>query len=107
MVVILYGRFRKQILDVAQALQTEQKDSKLAEKRIRELGNWIGNVEESQSGIFHCSFKFLLSSLFQKLMLPWIIFKSYALKLQNRKECLLTWNCANKKSSRKDSHCKT
>jgi kinetochore protein Nuf2 len=41
-------RFRKQIVDVGQALQTEQKDSKTAEKKIRELNNWLTNIEEAQ-----------------------------------------------------------
>ena len=43
-------KFRKQITDVAQSLQTEQKDAKTAEKRVRELSVWIGNVEEAQAG---------------------------------------------------------
>ena len=44
-------KFRKQITDVAQSLQTEQKDAKTAEKRVRELSVWIGNVEEAQAEV--------------------------------------------------------
>jgi chromosome segregation ATPase len=44
-------RFRKQIVDVGQALQGEQKDSKAAERRIRELGVWIMNVEEARTEV--------------------------------------------------------
>lgn len=44
-------RFRKQIVDVGQALQGEQKETKAAERRIRELGVWITNVEEAQTEV--------------------------------------------------------
>lgn len=41
-------RFRKQIIDVGQSLQTEQKDTKAAERKVRELTAWLTNVEEAQ-----------------------------------------------------------
>ena len=41
-------RFRKQIVDVGQSLQTEQKDAKAAERKVRELTVWLNNVEEAQ-----------------------------------------------------------
>jgi kinetochore protein Nuf2 len=40
-------KFRKQILDVGQSLQFEQKDCKNAEKRVKELSSWLVNVEEA------------------------------------------------------------
>lgn len=42
-------KFRKQILDVGQALQIEQKDAKNAEKRVKELSSWLVNVEEANA----------------------------------------------------------
>jgi kinetochore protein Nuf2 len=44
-------KFRKQILEVGQALQHEQKDCKVAEKRVRELSSWLVNVEEANTEI--------------------------------------------------------
>jgi kinetochore protein Nuf2 len=44
-------KFRKQILDVGQSLQHEQKDVKNAEKRVRELSSWLVNVEEANGEI--------------------------------------------------------
>lgn len=41
-------RFRKQIIDVGQSLQAEQKDAKAAERKVRELHVWLNNVEEAQ-----------------------------------------------------------
>jgi kinetochore protein Nuf2 len=41
-------RFRKQIIDVGQSLQAEQKDAKAAERKVRELSAWLNNVEEAQ-----------------------------------------------------------
>ena len=41
-------RFRKQIVDVGQALQMEQKDAKAAERKLRDLAAWLTNVEEAQ-----------------------------------------------------------
>jgi len=41
-------KFRKQIMEVGQTLQNEQKDSKSAEKKVRELTAWLSNVDESQ-----------------------------------------------------------
>ena len=41
-------RFRKQIVDVGQSLQAEQKDAKAAERKVRELSAWLSNVEEAQ-----------------------------------------------------------
>jgi kinetochore protein Nuf2 len=41
-------RFRKQIVDVGQSLQAEQKDAKAAEKKVRELSAWLTSVEEAQ-----------------------------------------------------------
>jgi kinetochore protein Nuf2 len=44
-------KFRKQIIEVGQNLQAEQKDTKIAEKRIRELTSWIVNVEECNNEV--------------------------------------------------------
>lgn len=44
-------KFRKQILEVGQSLQHEQKDCKVAEKRVRELSSWLVNVEEANTEI--------------------------------------------------------
>lgn len=44
-------KFRKQILDVGQALQHEQKDCKIAEKRVRELTSWLVNVDDASSEV--------------------------------------------------------
>lgn len=41
-------KFRKQIVEVGQNLQNEQKDAKIAEKKVRELNAWLTNVDESQ-----------------------------------------------------------
>jgi kinetochore protein Nuf2 len=41
-------RFRKQIIDVGQALQMEQKDAKAAERKLRDLTAWLTNVDEAQ-----------------------------------------------------------
>jgi septation ring formation regulator EzrA len=40
-------KFRKQVIEVGQNLQTEQKDSKIAEKKVRDLSAWILNVDGS------------------------------------------------------------
>lgn len=42
-------RFRKQIIDVGHALQTEQRDTKTAEKKLRDLSGWLAHVEDAQS----------------------------------------------------------
>eukprot|EP01038_Epipyxis_sp_PR26KG_P008092 gene8092-10961_t len=44
-------KFRKQIIEVGQNLQTEQKDAKIAEKKVRDLTAWLCNVEESQNDV--------------------------------------------------------
>lgn len=44
-------KFRQQIIEVGQSLQTEQKDAKAAEKKVRELSAWLVNVEESQNEV--------------------------------------------------------
>jgi len=44
-------RFRKQIVDVGQALQAEQRDTKAAEKKLRELSGWLAHVEEAQAEV--------------------------------------------------------
>lgn len=41
-------KFRKQVLDVAESLQLEQKDTKVAERKLRDLTLWLTNVEEAQ-----------------------------------------------------------
>jgi len=41
-------KFRRQIIDVGQALKTEQNDTKIAEKRIRDLMIWIANLDDAQ-----------------------------------------------------------
>jgi kinetochore protein Nuf2 len=44
-------KFRKQIVEVGQTLQAEQKDSKAAEKKVRELTAWLSNVDETQGEV--------------------------------------------------------
>lgn len=44
-------KFRKQIIEVGQSLQHEQKDAKLADKKVRELTAWLSNVEEAQTEV--------------------------------------------------------
>jgi kinetochore protein Nuf2 len=44
-------KFRKQIIEVGQTLQHEQKDAKAAEKRVKELSAWLVNVEEAQNEV--------------------------------------------------------
>jgi myosin heavy subunit len=44
-------RFRKQIIDVGQALKTEQADAKAAERKVREICAWLANVEEAQNEV--------------------------------------------------------
>lgn len=44
-------RFRRQIVDVGQSLQTEQKDAKAAEKKLRELTHWVTTIEEVQAEV--------------------------------------------------------
>lgn len=44
-------KFRKQIIEVGQTLQHEQKDAKIAEKRVKELSAWLVNVEEAQGEV--------------------------------------------------------
>lgn len=44
-------KFRKQIIEVSQTLQHEQKDAKHADKKLRELQAWISNMEEVQSEV--------------------------------------------------------
>lgn len=44
-------KFRKQIIEVGQTLQHEQKDAKHAEKKVRELMAWTTNIEEVQSEV--------------------------------------------------------
>lgn len=41
-------KFRKRIIEVGQQLQTEQRDIKTADRKIRDLSAWIVNVDESQ-----------------------------------------------------------
>lgn len=41
-------RFRKQIVDVGQALQQEQKDVKAAERKLRDLSGWLATCDEVQ-----------------------------------------------------------
>jgi kinetochore protein Nuf2 len=40
-------KFRKLIVEVGQNLQIEQKDAKLAERKVRDLSAWLTNVEEA------------------------------------------------------------
>lgn len=44
-------KFRRQIIEVGQGLQTEQKDSKAAERKLRDLSAWLVNVEEAQGEV--------------------------------------------------------
>lgn len=44
-------RFRKQIIDVSHALQTEQRDTKTSEKKLRDLTGWLAHVEEAQAEV--------------------------------------------------------
>lgn len=44
-------KFRKQIVDVGQNLQAEQKEAKAAEKKVRELTAWLASVDESQEEV--------------------------------------------------------
>lgn len=44
-------KFRRQILEVGQTLQAEQKDGKAAEKKVRELSAWLVNVEDTQNEV--------------------------------------------------------
>jgi chromosome segregation ATPase len=44
-------RFRKNIIDVGHSLQAEQKDTKLAEKKQRELAGWLTYVEVAQVNV--------------------------------------------------------
>lgn len=39
-------KFRKQIVDVGQNLQNEQRETKNAEKKAKELGAWVGSLDE-------------------------------------------------------------
>jgi len=41
-------KFRNSIIDVGHSLQTEMRDSKAAEKKLRELAGWLTYVEEAQ-----------------------------------------------------------
>jgi kinetochore protein Nuf2 len=42
-------KFRKQILEVGQALQHEQRDAKAAEKRVKELHTWQAHIDEAHA----------------------------------------------------------
>ena len=44
-------KFRKQIVEVGQQLQGEQKEAKLSEKKVRELTTWLANVDESNEAV--------------------------------------------------------
>lgn len=44
-------KFRNQIVEVGQNLQNEQKDAKIADKKVRELNAWLTNVDESQDEV--------------------------------------------------------
>lgn len=44
-------KFRKQIVEVGQMLQNEQKDAKIAEKKVRGLTTWLSNVEEAHEEV--------------------------------------------------------
>eukprot|EP01036_Dinobryon_divergens_P024818 gene24818-33300_t len=41
-------KFRKRIIEVGQVLQAEQRDIKIADRKIRDLSAWVVNVDESQ-----------------------------------------------------------
>jgi chromosome segregation ATPase len=41
-------KFRKQIIEVGQNLQNEQKDAKIAERKVRDLSAWLSNVDEAR-----------------------------------------------------------
>jgi len=44
-------KFRRQIVEVGQNLQNEQKEAKVAEKKVRELNAWLTNVDEAQHDV--------------------------------------------------------
>jgi kinetochore protein Nuf2 len=44
-------KFRKQIIEVGQNLQNEQKDAKMAERKVRDLSAWVSNVEEARAEV--------------------------------------------------------
>jgi kinetochore protein Nuf2 len=45
------GKFRKQIVETSQLLQHEQKDGKLAERKVKELTLWLQSIEEAQQDV--------------------------------------------------------
>lgn len=42
------AKFRKQIADVGLAMQQEQSELRVAERKLKELGSWLSNIEETQ-----------------------------------------------------------
>lgn len=44
-------KFRKQIVDVGQNLQNEQREAKAAEKKAKELSAWVTNVDETNQEV--------------------------------------------------------
>ena len=44
-------KFRKQIVDVGQNLQNEQREAKAAEKKAKELSTWVTNVDEAHQEV--------------------------------------------------------
>lgn len=44
-------KFRKQIIEVGQSLQNEQKDAKTAERKVRDLSAWLSNVDEARAEV--------------------------------------------------------
>ena len=45
------ARYKQHIVDVGQAVATELKDAKNAEKKLRELAGWLTHVEEAQAEV--------------------------------------------------------
>lgn len=44
-------KFRRQILEIGQSLQHEQRDTKAAEKKVRELTAWLANIDQAQGEV--------------------------------------------------------
>lgn len=44
-------KFRKQITEVGQTLQNEQRDAKMAEKKVKGLTAWLSNVQDAQEEV--------------------------------------------------------
>lgn len=45
------AKFRKNIADVGKAMQQEQQDLRLAERKLRELTSWVTNIDDAQTEV--------------------------------------------------------